>query len=62
MIRLDDIEVYLRITLPTLKKSRTLNRLVCAIGWLPLSRGKQIWMGSRETMSKVANQVATEDE
>jgi len=57
MIRTDDIEIYLRLILSSHKKSRTINRLVKTIGYLPIYKGNDIWLDSRYNMINVADQI-----
>eukprot|EP01022_Parablepharisma_sp_SALTPOND_P019326 TRINITY_DN3280_c0_g1_i1.p1 TRINITY_DN3280_c0_g1~~TRINITY_DN3280_c0_g1_i1.p1 ORF type:complete len:2565 (+),score=223.09 TRINITY_DN3280_c0_g1_i1:134-7828(+) len=62
LIRVDDVEVYLRIILTEQQKARTVERLVTSIGWLPVSKGKEIWLESRCSMQKIAEAIESEQE
>ena len=62
MLRLDDLEVYLRIRLMEYKKTRTIGRLMINAGWMPISKGPEIWQQSRYKMIDVANNLQIEDE
>ena len=57
MLRLDDLEVYLKIVLEEYRRTRTINRLVTSISWMPISKGREIWQESRYTMIHIANSL-----
>lgn len=50
------------MTLPTRQKGRTLRKLVLNVGWLPFSKGRDIWIASRNSMTQVAEILDNRDE
>lgn len=49
--------MYLKITLQEYRKTRAINRLVTAIGWLPISKGRDMWQESRYSMIDIASSL-----
>jgi len=57
MLRVDDLEVCLRITLNQNQRKRALKKLITAISWMPINKGKEIWQESRCHMGRIADSL-----